>query len=72
MMPPDAMEASKSLDGLSVVLVDDVYTTGNTMRTAISAVERAGGTVSSVLVWSRRVPSQENEASWKGIDADRA
>ena len=43
MMPPDAMEASKSLDGLSVVLVDDVYTTGNTMRTAISAVERAGG-----------------------------
>ena len=41
MMPPDAMEASKSLDGLSVVLVDDVYTTGNTMRTAISAVERA-------------------------------
>ena len=67
MMPPDAMEASKSLDGLSVVLVDDVYTTGNTMRTAISAVERAGGTVSSVLVWSRRVPSQENEAAWKGI-----
>ncbi len=67
MMPPDAMEASKGLDGLSVVLVDDVYTTGNTMRAAISAVERAGGAVSSVLVWSRRVPLQENEAAWKGI-----
>ena len=33
---------------------------------------QAGKTVSSVLVWSRSVPSQENEASWKGIDADRA
>ncbi|MCW1713697.1 ComF family protein [Caenicola nitritireducens] len=67
MMAPDAMEASKSLDGMSVVLVDDVYTTGNTMRAAISAVERSGGTVSSVLVWSGRVPSQENEAAWKDI-----
>ena len=67
MMPSNAMEASKSLEGLSVVLVDDVYTTGNTMRTAISAVERAGGRVASALVWSRRIPSQENEAVWKDV-----
>ena len=67
MMPANAMEASKSLEGLSVVLVDDVYTTGNTMRTAISAVERAGGRVASALVWSRRIPSQENEAAWQDV-----
>ena len=67
MMPANAMEASKSLEGLSVGLVDDVYTTGNTMRTAISAVQRAGGRVASALVWSRRIPSQENEAAWQDV-----
>ena len=63
MMPGDAM-GSKGLEGRSVVLVDDVYTTGNTLRAAISAVEKAEGKVCSALVWSRRMPSQENEASW--------
>ena len=64
MMPSDAMVSSENLEGLSIVLVDDVYTTGNTLCAAVSAVEKAGGKVSSVLVWSRRIPSQENEASW--------
>lgn len=63
MMPVNAMR-SESLEGRSVVLVDDVYTTGNTLRAAISAVEKAEGEVCSVLVWSRRVPSQDSEASW--------
>ncbi len=67
MMPVDAMKTSKNLRGVSVVLVDDVYTTGNTMRAAITAVEGSGGTVASVLVWSRRVSSQENESGWKDI-----
>lgn len=67
MIPIDAMGASKSLEGLSVALVDDVYTTGNTLRAAISAVERAAGKVSGALVWSRRVPSQENEAAWSNL-----
>lgn len=67
MMPIDSMRSSKSLEGLFVVLVDDVYTTGNTLRAAISAVEKSAGKVSSALVWSRRVPSQENEAVWKKI-----
>ncbi|MDD4160170.1 MAG: phosphoribosyltransferase family protein [Synergistaceae bacterium] len=64
MMPIDAIGASGSLKGVTAVLVDDVYTTGNTLRAAISAVEKAEGKVSSVLVWSRRIPSQENEAVW--------
>ena len=67
MMPLDAMTSSGNLEGRSVALVDDVYTTGNTLRAAIRAVEMAGGKVSSALVWSRRVPSQENEASWAKI-----
>lgn len=67
MMPSDAMASSEDIKGRTVALVDDVYTTGNTLRTAISAVENAGGMVSSALVWSRRIPSQENEASWVKI-----
>lgn len=67
MMPLDAMTSSENFEGRSVALVDDVYTTGNTLRAAIRAVEMAGGKVSSALVWSRRVPSQENEASWVKI-----
>lgn len=67
MMPADAMKVSVSLEGTSIVIVDDVYTTGNTLRAAISAVEASGGKVSSVLVWSRRIPSPENEAAWAGI-----
>lgn len=67
MMPLDAMEVSGSLEGVSVVIVDDVYTTGNTLRAAMVAVEAAGGKVSSVLFWSRRIPSPENEAAWAGI-----
>lgn len=55
MIPTDAIGFSKSIKGRSVALVDDVYTTGNTLRTAISAVEKAGGNVSSALVWSRRL-----------------
>ena len=64
MMPKDAMSVKADLTGINIVLVDDVYTTGNTLRTALSAVESAGGTVSSVLLWSRRIPSAENEISW--------
>jgi adenine/guanine phosphoribosyltransferase-like PRPP-binding protein len=67
MIPIDAMGSSKPLEGLSVALVDDVYTTGNTLRAAISAVERAAGKVSGALVWSRRVSSQENEAAWSNL-----
>jgi len=67
MMPADAMKISGSLEGTSVAIVDDVCTTGNTLRAAMSAVEAAGGKVSSVLVWSRRIPSPENEAAWAGI-----
>ena len=67
MIPIDAMGSSKTLEGISVALVDDVYTTGNTLRAAISAVESAAGKVSGVLVWSRRVPSQENEAAWRNL-----
>ena len=64
-LPLDSMEARRRLDGMSVALVDDVYTTGGTMRAAVSAIERAGGTVTLALVWGRRIPSSDDPASWK-------
>ena len=39
---PDAFAVSDSLRGRRVVLVDDVYTTGATVRAALAALRRAG------------------------------
>jgi predicted amidophosphoribosyltransferase len=35
-----------------ICLIDDVHTTGNTLRAAASALERAGRSVTAAMVWS--------------------
>jgi predicted amidophosphoribosyltransferase len=53
-LPLDSM-GSENIDGTSVVLVDDVYTTGGTLTAAKAAVTEAGGRVAGALVWTRSV-----------------
>lgn len=63
-IPLDAMVSTVDLTGRKVILVDDVYTTGGTLRTALHATERAGGSVAAALVWSRRVRLGETTGSY--------
>ena len=55
---------SDALRGKRVVLVDDVYTTGGTVRAAISALRRAGARPVAVVLWTRRLTSREPAAAW--------
>lgn len=60
----DSFEASPEIAGKRIILVDDVYTTGGTVRAAKFAIERAGGKVAAVYLWTRRVSSPEDPRSW--------
>lgn len=50
----DAM-AADALDGVNVFLIDDVYTSGSTMRAAARALEASGASVTGAMVWCRAV-----------------
>ena len=67
-LPADSFFASCDLNGVRVIIVDDVYTTGGTARAAKAAVERAGGTVEAAFFWSRRITLNESTISWNGIE----
>ncbi|MDR1020623.1 MAG: hypothetical protein LBL73_07690 [Synergistaceae bacterium] len=54
-LPEDAMCVSCALDGARVFLVDDVYTSGSTMRAAARALGGSGATVTGAMVWCRAV-----------------
>ena len=60
---PDAFAVSDSLRGRRVVLVDDVYTTGGTVRAALAALRKAGARPAAVALWTRRLGA-DMEASW--------
>lgn len=66
-IPTNAISSSVSLKNKRVILVDDVYTTGSTLRAARCAVECAEGVVAGAIVWSRRLTSPESQDAWKGI-----
>lgn len=51
----DSFEARLELSGRRVVLVDDVYTTGSTIRAAKFALQQAGAEVVAIYVWTRRL-----------------
>ena len=61
---PDAFAVSDSLRGRRVVLVDDVYTTGATVRAALAALRRAGARPAAVALWTRRLVGGEAPSSW--------
>lgn len=53
-LPGDAIAAAGVIrPGTTVFLVDDVYTTGSTMRAARDALSRTGARVTGAMVWSR-------------------
>lgn len=53
-LPDDAISAVQGVQaGVAVFLVDDVYTTGGTMRAAAKALTCAGASVAGGMVWSK-------------------
>lgn len=65
MLPYGSISSSSLNGGCRVVLVDDVYTTGATLRAAKFAAERSGAVVLGAMLWSRRLSTAENSLSWE-------
>lgn len=63
-LPLDSMISKSSVCGKKIILIDDVYTTGGTLRSAKAAIEEKGGIVVAAFLWSRRISSSEDELSW--------
>jgi predicted amidophosphoribosyltransferase len=60
----DALTGRPLETGTRVFIVDDVYTSGSTMRTAARTLEKMGVSVTGAMVWSRsggRVSKDDGE-----------
>lgn len=68
MISSSVFDVSDVLRGRRVVLVDDVYTTGGTVRAALSALRRAGARPAAVALWTRRIGSREPAEAWPDGD----
>jgi predicted amidophosphoribosyltransferase len=52
-LPDDALTGRGLGAGVRVFIVDDVYTSGSTVRAAARALEKMGASVAGAMVWSR-------------------
>ena len=55
-LPDAAVQPVRRIAGKSVLLVDDVYTTGATVKAATKVLKKAGAASVDVLVFARVVP----------------
>ena len=67
-LPKSAIKC-RPLFGKKVLLVDDVYTTGSTVRSAGEAVRQAGGKVAAAYFWCRSVRRKNSDEFDDIIDA---
>lgn len=52
-LPEDVITGSGLPGGASVFIVDDVFTSGSTIRAAARALEGLGASVNGAVVWSK-------------------
>ena len=69
-LPVDAIAVKRDVEtGAAVFLIDDVYTTGNTMRAARDALSGAGVRVAGAMVWSKSESRNRRLYGGKANDA---
>jgi predicted amidophosphoribosyltransferase len=52
-LPEDAITGTRDMSGERAFIVDDVCTSGNTIRASARALEELGAAVAGAMVWSR-------------------
>jgi len=71
-MSDDAFAVTHDVKGKKILLLDDVFTTGAHLQSAASALQLAGATVRSAVVFARRINPDFNLASQALWDRQQA